>query len=367
MFDTDFNVIYLRVIGGCNLNCTHCFTLGNRDKVKKASDNDIKGFLQAIRKNINPKKVALYLHGGETFLRPISELTEIVQYARNILNESEVIILPQTNLVYKLTPEWIRFVKEVCSNEVGISWDYQIRFGSIRTDKAIEKEQLFFNNLQILLDNDIHVHVAITVQRHLLKADPIKILESFTGVKSIDFELLTAFDDKTRNLVCNNKEWSDWYFRIVEYYRDHDVSWSLPQMDLLFKSMLGSEPMDCKCNCCNKRTFTLNPNGTVGLCPDHAYISPISTAEEMNNDWSAFTQKAQETLIQDLIDKSSTLCYDCEHYEICAGNCNSELFDETNECPLSRKAIGYAIEHKKDFLEKYKKSMENLPELRKQR
>lgn len=363
MFNTDFNVIYLRVISGCNLNCTHCFTLGNHDKINYTSIEDIQTFLNNIKLNINPKKVVIQLHGGETFLRPLKDLRVINDIIKSTLDESDILIIPQTNLIYNITEDWINFIKEDCNNEIGISWDYEIRFGSIRSDKAIEKEELFFKNLSILLDNDINTHVAITQQRHLLKANPIDVVKQFNGVKSIDFELLTSFDEKTIDLKVNNKEWSDWFHEIVKYYSTHDTSWSLPQIDLFTKAILTGEIQNCKCNCCNKRTFTLNPNGTVGLCPDKAYISPLVHVNDLN-DWDSFTNKAQDTLIQDLIDTASSICYTCSLFEYCAGNCNKDLFDNTDECPLSRQSLQYSLDNKDIFFKKYKTSTLNLPELR---
>lgn len=365
MFDTDFTVAYVRVVEGCNLNCTHCFTLGNQEKIKYTPIETIKYFLSAIDMNIHPKALTVYLHGGETFLRPLEDLVQIADYIRDKFHYTKLVIVPQTNLIYKLTDEHIDFIKNQCGNQVGISWDYEIRFGSIRTEKAEEKEKLFFSNMRKLIDAGIDVHVAITQQKHLLNADPIKVIEMFDGVKSIDFELLTIFDEKTKDLKVNNQKWSDWYMHIVRYYHDHDVSWSLPQMDLLFKNMKEGAQQDCKCNCCNKRTFTLNTNGSVGLCPDFAYVSPISTAREMYQDWTTFTAKSQDTLIQDLIDKSSSICYECEHFDICGGNCNNQLFDDTDECPLSRASISYARKHQLTFFDRLeKKAMNNLPELK---
>lgn len=339
IFNHDFDVIYIRVVQGCNLNCTHCFTLGNTDPILLTDIENIDQFLKPIAEHIAPKKATFYIHGGETFLAPLDYLKTVNDLIRKYYKETQINIIPQTNLVYKITPEYIDFLKREYNGTVGVSWDADIRFGST-TKNGKQQEALFFKNVKTLLDHNISVHVAISTTRHLLKYDPIDLVSKFDGVDSIDFELLTVFDEKTKDLKPDNKLWSDWLDTLVEYYQNGNTTWCLPQIDLFVKQMATGEIVNCKCNCCDKRTFTLNPNGSVGLCPDMTYINPISTIDELNNDWETFQSKALDVII-DKIDNQQMhdMCYTCEHYELCGGNCEADLFDETDECPLSRKVI----------------------------
>lgn len=366
IFSNEFNVIYLRVVQGCNLNCTHCFTLGNKDPYMVTDLNYIEDFLSSIKDNVNPQKATFYIHGGETFLAPYSHLADVNKIIRSKFPNMRMDIIPQTNLLYTIDDEFINFVKDEYRSTIGVSWDADIRFGSIAINKKTDQENLFFSNLKQLLDNGIKVHIAITAQKHLLNYDPLEIVKMFDGVDSIDFELLTTFDEQTRNLKPNNKKWATWLEKLVDYYQHNKTTWCLPQIDLFTKTLIAGNLFDCKCNCCDKRTFTLNPNGTVGLCPDKTYVEPFSTTTEMRQDWATFQNKSLDVMMKKLVEMDHhTMCYTCEHYDICGGNCDASLFDDSDECPLSRNVISKIRNNKEVFIKLYEeKAKKNLTELR---
>lgn len=367
VFTQEFNVIYLRVIQGCNLNCKHCFTLGNKDPYMLTDLNYVEEFLQSIRKNVSPKKATFYIHGGETFLAPFSHLSAVNEIIKKYFFDIPKDIVPQTNLLYKIDDEFINFIKDEYRSVIGVSWDADIRFGSVSINKKVEQEKLFFGNLKKLIHNGIKVNIAITAQKHLLDYNPLEIVKMFDGVDSIDFELLTTFDEQTKNLRPNNKKWANWLDKLVDYYENNETTWCLPQIDLFTKTLISGQLFDCKCNCCDKRTFTLNPDGSVGFCPDKTYIEPISNTKEMVLDWKTFEQKGVEVRINKLIEmKNHEMCFSCEHYDICGGNCDSSLFDETDECPLSKKVISRIRNNKENFIKLYNIRAKNkLVELRK--
>lgn len=366
IFSNEFNVIYLRVVQGCNLNCKHCFTLGDKDPYMLTDLRHIEKFLYSIKKNVDPQKATFYIHGGETFLAPYSHLSAVNNLIRNTFPEIPKDIIPQTNLLYKVDDEFIEFIKTEYRGTIGVSWDADIRFGSISINKKTEQEKLFFGNLKKLIESGINVHISITAQKYLLNYDPIEIVNMFNGVDSIDFELLTTFDEQTRSLRPNNQKWAFWLDTLVDYYQNNETSWCLPQIDLFTKVLMGGNLFDCKCNCCDKRTFTLNPNGTVGLCPDKTYIEPFSTTDEMCDDWESFQTKSLDIVINKLVEmKEHEMCYSCEHYDICGGNCDSSLFDDTDECPLSKKVITRIRNNQETFIKLYEnRAKKNLTELR---
>ncbi len=319
-------------------------------------------FLNTIKKNINPKKATVYIHGGETFLAPFEHLSRINHIIRKELDETEVNIIPQTNLMYEVNDDYVRFIRDEYNNQLGVSWDYGIRFQSGANHF---NEDLFFKNLNFLVSHGVEVAVAITVQKYLLEADIEKILPLFDGTISLDFEFLTMFDEKTTSLKVSNDEWSEFYDRIVKYYASHDTSWSLPQVDLFTKTFIENKIFNCKCNCCQNRTFTLNCNGTLGLCPDETYVKPISDIKEFTQDWDAFELKAREMYFSHLTQPINPRCEKCEFFELCGGNCEPTLFDETSiECPLSKKVLRFQKQNIELFMSKLKRAEANLIELK---
>lgn len=276
--------------------------------------------------------------------------------------DTKVNIIPQTNLMYQVDEKYVKFIKDEYNNQLGVSWDYGIRFQSAA---AHFNEDLFFKNLKFLTDRGVEVAVAITVQKHLLKADIEKILPHFEGVVSLDFEFLTMFDEQTRSLKVSNDEWTDFYERIVKYYISNETSWSLPQVDLFTKTFLENKIYNCKCNCCQHRTFTLNCNGSLGLCPDETYVRPISDIHEFSENWDAFERKAREKYYTHLTEEMNYRCKECEFFDLCGGNCEASLFDETSkECPLSRKVLGFQQQNLGLFKAKLKIAESNLIELK---
>lgn len=359
-FNRDFSVIYIRVFQGCNLNCSHCFTLGDQDDMLTTPITYIKNYLTAIRNKVNPKKATFYIHGGETFLADREYLSLVNREIRSIFNETKIDIIPQTNLTYLVDDHFIDFIHKEYNSTMGVSWDADIRF------RNINQELRFFNNLEKIIDGGIKTHIAITVQKNLLKYSPLDIINKFKRVESIDFELLTPFNETTKDLKVNNLLWSNWLDEIVDYYQKNDTTWCLPMVDLLAKSIIEETIHDCKCNCCDKRTFTLNPNGSVGLCPDRTYIEPIAMANTLEEKWDDFELEAINVMANKLIrSQSETHCFKCEFFEICGGNCEEELFDDTEECPLSKKVIRRIYENLDIFKHKFKtKALKQLTELR---
>lgn len=368
MFERNNVVIFVRVQQGCNLNCTHCFTLGNQDRVLTTPYAYVDRFLSAISRNVQPHQGTIYLHGGETFLAKMSYLRQVVARIRELYPSPNFKIIPQTNLVFKLTDEFMDFVLNHCDGHLGVSWDYKIRFGSIRSEHEQRQEALFFTNLRKLIDAGVGVNMSITAQRHLLELDPLKLVAMFEGVKSIDFELLTTFDAKTHDLKPNLAKWSAWLDRLVEHYQHNEVSWCLPQIDLITQAIERGVIYNCKCNCCDRRTFTLNPDGTTGFCPDNSYTHPVSHVDEMDANWPGFAAKAHEAFIARLASLSTENCYSCEHYAQCGGNCEDMFFDDSGECPLSKKVFSRIKQNKDRFAQLlHTRAAANLIEMDKQK
>ena len=349
------------MVQGCNLNCTHCFTLGNKDPYRLLDYSTATSFLKTIKEKINPYKATVYIHGGETFLAPRDHLAKINQIVRAQLPETKLNIIPQTNLMYTVDMEYVEFIRKEYGNQLGVSWDYGIRFD---TTAGRLNEELFFKNFRFLIDQGVQIAVAITVQKFLLNCDIEATLPLFDGAISLDFEFLTMFDEKSTSLKVNNREWGQFYERIVDFYAHNKTTWSLPQVDLFTKTLLENKIYDCKCNCCQHRTFTLNCNGTLGLCPDETYVRPISDIQEFSNDWDSFELKARTKYLEHITHEVQPICQSCEFFDLCGGNCEPSLFDGGTDCPLSKNVIKFQKENLNLFKNKLQQAKSNLVELK---
>lgn len=361
-FNKEFNVIYLRVVQGCNLNCSHCFTLGNRDSYQTAPFEQVRSYLQAIKTNVNPRAAVMYIHGGEPFLASMDYHRQLNALIKEVMGDTVIDIIPQTNLMYKIDDEFIEFLHQEYKGQIGISWDYKIRFGS--TSKGLS-EDLFFENFRKIVKAGIEPAIAITVQKYLFEQDPVELVQKFEGAKSIDFEFLTYFSEGTNALRVSNDDWSRFYHSIVRYYSENQTTWSLPLVDLFTKSVKENKIYQCKCNCCQHRTFTMNCNGTIGLCPDETYFDSFSTVQEMSTQWEAFETKAKQKYLTQIVQPANAMCQSCEFYDYCGGNCEPTLFNVGDtECPMSKQTLNYQFENMPLFSKKLKEAYKNLTELR---
>lgn len=344
---TEFNQesinIFVRAVQSCNLNCTHCFTMGDRDPVKILDQLDLFKFVSSISKNVRPKNTKIYLHGGEPFLASEKELTEIANICKNTFRNSVMTI--QSNLAFPLKDWHLDFMKKYCNSFIATSWDADIRF------RSQKQEELFFKNLKILESHGIKYAVHLTVQDKLLARNPIEVVKLFPNAELLEFEHMTVFDDRTRSIAPNNREWDEWYLEVVKYYVNNKPKWELPLLQMFQQNINAHDVFGCKCNCCADASFTINADGTTGLCGDTTYWNPLSDVDEMTYDWKSFEDKALDEIIRRRGYEPHEMCYSCDLFEYCGGNIEHETFDDSGECVMGRSAMRYQLENQELFKE----------------
>lgn len=343
VFNQESINLFVRVVQSCNLNCTHCFTLGDKDPVKIIDPKTVKDFCQSIRDNVNPKQVKIYLHGGEPFLAKTEVLEEVSEICLTYFPQANITI--QSNFAFPLSSKQIRFMKKYCNSFVATSWDADIRF---RTDR---QEDLFFKNLERLKSEGIKYTVHMTVQDNLLKRNPVEVVEQFPDAELLEFEHMTVFDDRTRSIAPNNREWDEWYLEVIKYFVDTKPKWELPLLEMFQHNINAHDVFGCKCNCCADASFTLNVDGTAGLCGDTTYWNPLTDIGEMLFEWKTFEDKAMDEIIRRRGYEPHEMCYSCDLFEYCGGNIEHETFDDSGECVMGRSAMRYQLENQELFKE----------------
>lgn len=338
--------IYLCITDRCQLQCKHCY----RDSVTQNSSvtkNDIDFFKYYHIQNYitgaatdehdpeseNYDDVCVVLHGGEPMM--YRNLEYLKKFIMN-MKYHHIPVTMTTNLLYELTP--IR--KEIiglCSLDsyrdekfISTSWDA----GDVRF-RTPEQKELWEKNVRHLLMNGINIQPICTVTTELIKEDPEQLLEYFheLGVKYLNFERLTVTGRAVDNVYLKptNRQAESWLFKVYKLNKEKGY-FEIPLFTGIDQSLFGNH-IGCRARQCVKNVRTINPDLSVGSCPNCAHI-PVDVI------YNEETRKIGSGI--ELIDKYNKLleeeanvdmgCLLCTHYKECNGDCFQLKWDETG-CP----------------------------------
>lgn len=311
-------MIYLKTTETCQLNCKHCFTNGtNGRKIYFDPDRVIDWFhrLHDIAPNMEGGNIAF--HGGEPFLAPVEDMRKVWEACKDLW--PNIWWSTTTNLVYKLTDERRQFLKDACFNGISTSWDKNMRFDNEK------QEELWRENVKILLEDGHNITLNISVNRDLVNMDPKELLKFIIdlGVHWVQFERITPDGNAVQNfsVMPTNKELDDWMLRM--WHASLELETHKYFGNLLFDSVLTSfvntTHSGCRCRSCEQKIFTLNADGTIGGCPNSAVNN---TFGHINDD--IVDLLGSEGRMENIACESqrNPNCYGCEVFDICNGDCH---------------------------------------------
>jgi radical SAM protein with 4Fe4S-binding SPASM domain len=322
--------IYIKTTESCQLHCDHCY-IGDNRKFTIFFDefNTINWVTKYIEKfNIDPKDVLFSFHGGEPFLCPLDKMITFV----NAFSSSS--FDATSNLCFKLTPDIIKFIKNSFRyNENGFdhfiktSWDYKIRF---------HEDDLMFlweNNVLKLLSEKIEVKVIICLTNLLIEnVIPKELIFYFRrlGVNYIDFERLTYNTTYDKSLIPDYIKQDEWLQKFYEENKSIRVG--------LFESLeLASQGIfeGCRDRHCMMDVLTINPNGTIGGCPNSAIVHPFT---DIYSNVNILLSNCKHCDLIQIESRKDPRCYSCELYTTCNGDCH-QLSWQGDVCPAPKGLI----------------------------
>ena len=332
------HLCYVRLFEGCNLHCEHCFIPSNP---KKMSIEQLHNIPDTVRKFAKAGDVILLQwHGGEpTLLGPQIIRDAIIEIEKQG-NEFKWIHGIQTNLT-TYNKAWAELYRQYFNNQVGISWDPEIRHLRKKTDTSnSEYEDLFWEKFSNLIADGIEPYLIITATRKFFNKWPVAVMlfEELEkrGVGKIHFERLTPTGYARDNwdfLGLNNLEFSTNMSRLYKSYKlwrqqNPNSKIFISPFDGLEHSVQKlisgeNQGYGCWSGNCDTKFHTIDANGYKRGC----------TALNSENDNSRSNSKLY---IPDFIKERDTRiinCSDCKFRSICSSGCLAlEKNDGSDEC-----------------------------------
>lgn len=308
-------MFYIKTTETCNLDCHHCFTSGKNGR-RIFFDPEVTAKWCNDLLKIDNRPCHFEFHGGEPFLAELGDMWRFYEMTKH--NQSTYGMT--SNLVLKLSPAKMRFVKTVLNNRIGTSWDPKIRFQN-------EKQQeLWESNVLQLVNAGVDVKVFVSMTRDTINIQPIRLLRYFKelGIKEVAFERLTKNGYAKENLFIfpSNLELQQWFLRLHEQTKQYDArDWIVNEFleSVYAKFELGASAQGTFCRNCEQKMFTINADGTIAGCPNSApedhYADLSMTPFEVLNLGQRCSIIAKEQ-------QRDPRCYECPMYKYCNGDCH---------------------------------------------
>lgn len=317
--------VYLKTTDTCNLNCSHCFTGGDRPPryfwdLEKTKDW-ITRFMATIPESDG---VHFEFHGGEPMLAPLEQLIEIRDFLRTF-GADRVNIGITTNLVYKLSQEKIDFFHSL--DGFGTSWDPDIRFAN---DKQYD---LWRTNMAKMVEAQGYKGVVlnVSVSRKVAQMDQKELIHFLrdTDAYKVLFDRITMNGNALEHteLFPTNQEINDWYLKMHEATEELDArSWfqNSALEDVYFKFEKGAAACGTFCRDCEERNITINADGTIGGCPNSA---PEENFGDVNMAISDLFISAKRLDVMTSERMRNEKCFECPVFSYCGSDCHRLAWD----------------------------------------
>lgn len=312
------NTFFINLTNKCNLNCKHCYDLKlNREMSKNVLDKSIEYICQKI-KDSNENDYTINFVGGEIGLYNQQWISDAIDYIKNFCQKLLRIIY-QTNLCYTLTDTHLEVLKKV--DEIGTSYDYQIRFNNYS-----QKFQ-WMDNIKLLQSLNKHIRVSFTITKNLIEnVSPEILYDMILGMNIYDIEftrlLPTVSGKDISQLNPLNKDVRKWLYEafiLYEKIRKYKPL-NVINFECLRDSFYGNYNWEHGRHCCLDNEV-ITPNGNVGTCllEQSKPFYNIITDEYICNKQCIYNAE------QELEDE----CNKCKYLNMCKGDCHLYHCDET--------------------------------------
>lgn len=315
-------IVYLKLTDKCQLKCKHCYHTQSDTTMDNETLNDTIEYIKNLAKE---NTVLVQFHGGEPLLFDTNKIINIINELRGIVDFGIT-----TNLMFKLNEQHLEIFRNCLKDNapfIQSSWDYKIRFSN---DNA---EKLWFDNVRYLKQQGIVVQPTISLTNTLIEnVTPKQIFDKFKDFSCLNFERITENGQAQKNkLKPDNALMQKW---LLEYFK---LSETINQTVPLFvgiKESLKGNLLGCRARQCSKNVITINPNGTVGTCPNIFYRI-IGTVDNLY-----FKDNFEHIRFMESLKYSECLC--CPYYQYCNGDCFQLSHDSTG-CPGLKMIYEYLL------------------------
>jgi radical SAM protein with 4Fe4S-binding SPASM domain len=316
--------VYVKTTETCNLNCQHCFTSGSSGPKIYFNPQKVSQFIKDVVIGKQLTSLRVVYHGGEPMLAPLNDLYDLYHKTKDLLPDVSYGI--QTNLVYKITDEKLKFFNDVfLGHGVGTSWDPNIRFGSVNPAKADEQLQLWESNVRLLLQHGHQLTLMVCLTSYVLENyQPYEIVNYAIdlGFQHILFERVTSDGNLTEHLelLPDNKKLDAWM--LAMYQQTVELKLHLKINNIFLDEIVSTFNQRVhkgnRCRNCEQKILTINATGTVSGCPNSA----------QRTHWGHIDHGVQAVLASPLRLQAmcsermrNPVCGTCPVRDLCNGDC----------------------------------------------
>jgi radical SAM protein with 4Fe4S-binding SPASM domain len=345
--------VYVKTTETCNLNCSHCFTSGSKGAKIFFNPEKTYFFLKRLVEEKEIESLRILFHGGEPLLAPLTDLTRFYDMTQNLKTDISYAI--QTNLVYQLNAQKLKFFEILKPFGIGTSWDLDMRFGSnFPNTEELKKRQLSLweCNVRELVSKGHSITLMVSLNTSLIRGmEPFEIIDyaSNLGIKYILFERITGNGNALENpeIFPKNKEVDNWLLKMYQQTIDKKLYLKINNMFLneIAYSFLKKQHIGNRCRNCELSLITINADGSLSGCPNSA----------PENKWGLIDQDINISLSHKnrvgAICKErvrNPVCFSCPVRDVCNGDCY-KLPWEDDICAAPKSLMKY-IKENKDFL-----------------
>lgn len=281
--------IYLRVTDDCNINCEHCYSIKGKNYMPEE-------LLDKINDRFNSNH--FIFHGGEPLLMP-------PDWLKKAFNKLKGTFSIQSNLI-SVNNEYVKLLEEnrdKIHNSIGTSLDfYRIKY--------IDK---IFSNVSLLNQKGFQISAVITISDVADYKDYNSLISEFlrAGGKDFKIQLITPINsDSSSNINIDFEKIKETFIYLLELKNN------------TLRDRLGlcsyNIPVKLFGGNCARGVRTINPDGTIYVCPEFAGQGIFQVGDVEN------TLKYPEN-IKMFYSRTSKLINECnvECFKYCEGGCVS--------------------------------------------
>lgn len=308
--------IYIKTIGSCNLNCSHCFTSGKNGVKDHFNPKETGDWVESfMSKYDDSTQYSLVIQGGEPFLVPVPVIRE---FTDRFKDRENVYITATSNLTFKLKGEHIEFIKDTLDSSIGTSWDPWIRWDN---EKQVE---LWKHNLKLLKAEGVWIGVLVAVTDQLVNHSVDWFLDRMDelGIDSVSLERLTTDGNAERNPIIfpDNEAQDNWYLDLYLRYKERKPSYAIRTLDIIeSKIKQGVVKTDTNCRDCEQNMATINSDGTISGCPNGAGTLLHAKVEDGVEEFLV-SEGRLEQIARELTWGDG--CIGCDVFDLCGGDCH---------------------------------------------
>lgn len=321
--------IYVKPWNGCNLRCDFCYN-AQMENSTKMTDVVLERTLEYIRelsKNPNNHPLLVHLHGGEPMLYREDWLLDFCKTVRSF----GCILTCTTNLTYSLT----KGKKEILSlmtprfGKPFFQTSYDV--GTTRFKTETDRRQ-FFDNLNDLQRDGFNIQTTFCVTNELVDSfEGMEKLFSIFG-NFINFERLTLNGNllKHQSLIPSFEKIDEFFLRVwgeyVECKRTNPSCHVAILDDLVFSVLNPYRWVGCRNRTCSDDVLTIEPDGSIGTCPNVSYKTVGYLAEIPIE----FVDKKNDLIREERQQKLA--CLTCDVFSVCHGDCYQIQSQDKERC-----------------------------------